>query len=45
MNYMSSRSHFRHVMRNLRRMIPWVLGAALLFMGAKMAFATWMVMN
>jgi len=45
MNYMDSRSHFRNVMANLRKMIPWVLGAALIFMGFKMAFATYLVMN
>ena len=45
MNYMDSRSHFRHVMANLRRLIPWVLGAALLFMGAKWALVTWIEIN
>lgn len=28
-------------MANLRRLIPWVLGAALIFMGLKMAISTW----
>ncbi len=32
-------------MANLRRLIPWVLGAALLFMGARWAFATWIEIN
>ncbi len=45
MNYMDSRSHFQHVLANLRRLIPWVLGAALIFMGIKMAFATFVAMN
>jgi hypothetical protein len=30
---------------NLRRFIPWVLGTALLFTGAKWAFATWIEIN
>lgn len=45
MNYMDSRSHFRHVMANLRRLLPWVISAGLIFMGLKMAFATYLVMN
>jgi len=42
---MDSRSHFQHVLANLRRLIPWVLGAALIFMGLKMAISTWAGMN
>jgi hypothetical protein len=45
MNYLDNRSHFQHVLANLRRLIPWVLGAALIFMGLKMAFATWVGLN
>lgn len=45
MNYMDNKTHAQHVITNLRRLIPWVLGAALIFMGIKMAFATWVGMN
>jgi hypothetical protein len=45
MNYIDNKTHMRHVMTNLRRLIPWVLGAALIFMGIKMAFATFVAMN
>ena len=45
MNYMENKSHFQHVVTNLRKLIPWVLGGALLFMGAKWAFATWVDLN
>ena len=45
MNYMGRRSHFKHVMTNLRRLLPWVISAGLIFMGVKMALATYMAMN
>jgi cephalosporin hydroxylase len=45
MNYMDSRSHFRHVMANLRKLLPWVLAGSLLFMGAKAALATYLAMK
>lgn len=45
MNYMDSRSHFRHVMANLRRLLPWVISAGLIFMGVKAALATYLRMN
>ncbi len=41
MNYLDNKTHFQHVVANLRRLIPWVLGAALIFMGLKMAISTW----
>ena len=45
MNYIDNKTHFRNVLRNLRWMIPIIVGAALIFMGIKMAFATYLVMN
>jgi len=32
-------------MANLRRLIPWVISAGLIFMGLRMALATYAVMN
>ncbi len=45
MNYMDNRSHFRNVLANLRKMLPWVISAGLIFMGIRMAFATWEIVN
>ncbi len=45
MNYIDNKTHIRHVVANLRRLIPWVLGAALIFMGLKMAISTWGGLN
>jgi hypothetical protein len=42
---MKSKTHFQHVMTNLRRLLPWVISAGLIFMGVKMALATYMAMN
>lgn len=35
----------KRVATNLRKLIPWIIGAALIFMGIKMAFATFVSMN
>lgn len=45
MNYLDNKSHFKHVLENLGRLIPWVISAGLIFMGLKMAIATWAAMN
>lgn len=45
MNYIDNKTHFRNVVRNLRWMIPIIVGAALILMGIKMAFATWVGIN
>lgn len=45
MNYLDNKTHMRHVVANLRRLIPWVLGAALIIMGAKAALSTYLRMN
>ena len=45
MNYMESRSHFKSVLNILRWALPLVLGLALIFMGLRMAFATWVGIN
>lgn len=45
MNYIDNKTHIRNVMYNLRRLIPWIIGGALIIMGVKMAFATWAAIN
>lgn len=45
LNYMKSKTHFQHMMTNLRRLLPWAISAALIFMGLRMALATYVVMN
>lgn len=45
MNYIDNKTHFQHVVTNLKKLVPWVLGAALIFMGLKMAISTWADMS
>ena len=38
-------THPKRVATNLRKLLPWIIGAALILMGVRMAFATYLVMN